>query len=142
MENYYKILGVDPKASSDQIKKRFRFLANAYHPDKFTSETHKANAEEEFKAINQAYQILSVPAKRSAYDRQLGLSSTTTSSDTNGSTKKGNDIYAMGQSFIRTVIFSIILSIGLTVLFRMGPVALIGLIILGGLIYTKYFCNY
>ena len=71
MDNYYKILGVDPNASQVEIKERYRFLANAYHPDKFPNDAHKQHAEEEFKKINQAYQVISVPAQRAEYDRSL-----------------------------------------------------------------------
>lgn len=68
MEDFYQILGVSPKASLEEIKERFRFLAQAYHPDKFASTNHKAQAEEQFKRINEAYQVLSDPRKRAEYD--------------------------------------------------------------------------
>ena len=54
MDNYYNTLGVDPKASQAEIKERYRFLANAYHPDKFPNDTHKQHAEEEFKKMTVA----------------------------------------------------------------------------------------
>lgn len=68
MDNYYQILGVSTNASIKEIKERFRFLAQAYHPDKFANAEHKAQAEEQFKKINEAYQILSDPRKRAEYD--------------------------------------------------------------------------
>lgn len=64
----YNVLGVPPDASAVEIKARFRFLSHAYHPDKFGSENHRRTAEEEFKRINAAYEILSDPEKRSSYD--------------------------------------------------------------------------
>jgi hypothetical protein len=67
-ENYYAILGVAETASVDEIKARFRFLSQAYHPDKFPARAHKQSAEEEFKRINQAYQVLSDSAQRARYD--------------------------------------------------------------------------
>jgi curved DNA-binding protein CbpA len=67
-ENYYSILGVAETASADEIKARFRFLSQAYHPDKFPAPAHKQSAEEEFKRINQAYQVLSDSAQRARYD--------------------------------------------------------------------------
>jgi hypothetical protein len=67
-ENYYAILGVAETASADDIKARFRFLSQAYHPDKFPARAHKQSAEEEFKRINQAYQFLSDSAQRARYD--------------------------------------------------------------------------
>ncbi len=64
-KDYYKILGVDKKASKDEIKKAFRKLAMKYHPDK-----NKGNkeAEEKFKDINEAHEVLSDDEKRKKYD--------------------------------------------------------------------------
>lgn len=69
-KDYYVTLGVDRKASQDDIKKAFRKLAMKYHPDQ-----NKGNkqAEEKFKDINEAYEVLSDPKKRERYD-QLGSS--------------------------------------------------------------------
>ncbi len=63
--DYYEILGVDRNASKDDLKKAFRGLARQYHPD--VSEA--PDAEERFKEINEAYQILSDDNQRAAYDR-------------------------------------------------------------------------
>ncbi len=68
IDDLYALLDVAPTASFEEIKERFRFLAHAYHPDKFASLPHKQQAEEHFKKINAAYQILSDPEKRAAYD--------------------------------------------------------------------------
>jgi molecular chaperone DnaJ len=63
--DYYKILGVDKKASQDDIKKAYRKLARQYHPD-----TNKdGGAEERFKQISEAYDVLGDPEKRKKYDR-------------------------------------------------------------------------
>ena len=63
--DYYKTLGVDRKASQDEIKKAYRKLARQYHPD-----TNKeAGAEERFKQISEAYDVLGDPEKRKKYDR-------------------------------------------------------------------------
>lgn len=62
-KDYYKILGIDKSASKDEIKKAFYKLAHKYHPDK------KGGNEEQFKKVNEAYQVLSDDAKRSKYDQ-------------------------------------------------------------------------
>ncbi len=69
-KDYYETLGVDRKASQDEIKKGYRKLAMKYHPDKNPDDE---NAEEKFKEINEAHQVLSDPEKRARYDR-LGSS--------------------------------------------------------------------
>jgi curved DNA-binding protein len=67
-KDYYKVLGVNKNASPDEIKKAYRKLAVKYHPDK--NKDNKA-AEEKFKAVNEAHEVLSDPEKRKKYD-QLG----------------------------------------------------------------------
>jgi curved DNA-binding protein len=67
-KDYYKILGVPRTAGEDQIRKAFRKLAREYHPDVARD---KRVAETKFKEINEAYEVLSDPAKRQKYD-QLG----------------------------------------------------------------------
>jgi len=70
MSDFYSVLGVPPDATIEQIRERYRFLAHAYHPDKFSKTAHRQHADETFKAINEAFQTLSNPALRAAYDRQ------------------------------------------------------------------------
>ncbi len=67
-KDYYKVLGVDKKASADEIKKAYRKLAKMYHPD---ANKNNPAAEEKFKEIGEAYEVLKDSEKRSRYD-QLG----------------------------------------------------------------------
>jgi molecular chaperone DnaJ len=66
----YNVLGVDRKASADEIKKAYRKLARKYHPDRNPGDTA---AEERFKEIQEAYSVLSDPDKRKAYDSGGGI---------------------------------------------------------------------
>lgn len=63
--DYYKALGVDKKATPDEIKKSFRKLAVKYHPDRNPNDK---SAEDKFKEINEAYAVLSDPKKKEEYD--------------------------------------------------------------------------
>jgi molecular chaperone DnaJ len=63
--DYYEVLGIDRDASDEEIRRAFRRLAFKYHPDHNRDE----QAAEEFKEVNEAYEILSNPDKRAAYDR-------------------------------------------------------------------------
>ena len=64
--DYYKVLGVGKNASDEEIKKAYRKLARQYHPDRNAGDK---KAEERFKEISQAHDVLSDADKRKAYDR-------------------------------------------------------------------------
>jgi curved DNA-binding protein len=93
-KDYYKILGVERNANKEDIKRAYRKLALKTHPDRNPGDS---KAEEKFKEINEAYQVLSDPEKRSRYD-QLGESY---SQWQQGGARTGNfnweDWYASGQ---------------------------------------------
>lgn len=65
-KNYYQVLGVPPTATDEDIKKAFRTLARKYHPDVAKD---KKTAEEKFKELNEAHEVLSDPENRKQYDR-------------------------------------------------------------------------
>ncbi len=66
-KDYYEVMGLKRDASQDEIKRSYRKLARKYHPDV----SKDANAEEKFKLVGEAYEVLKDPEKRAAYD-QLG----------------------------------------------------------------------
>lgn len=68
-KDYYKVLGVDRKATQADVKKAYRRLARKYHPDV----SKEPDAEARFKEVSEAYEVLHDPEKRAAYD-QLGSS--------------------------------------------------------------------
>ncbi len=67
-KDYYKVLGIDKNAKPDQIRKAFRDLAKKHHPDK---NPDNKSAEDKFKQVNEAYEVLKDPEKKRKYD-ELG----------------------------------------------------------------------
>ena len=98
--DYYEVLEVSRNSSDDDLKKAFRKLAFKYHPDR----NKEAGAEDKFKEINEAYQILSDKEKRAQYDRfgHAGIGSSSVGS--NGSSGFGDifDSFFGGSGFSRS----------------------------------------
>ena len=78
--DYYALLGVDPDATSAQIKTAYRKLAKQYHPDVNNS----PDAAERFREITEAYDTLTDPDRRRRYDRLHGTGRTTSGGTTSG----------------------------------------------------------
>ena len=91
-QDYYDILGVSKTASADEIKKAYRKLAIKYHPDKNPG---NKEAEEKFKEISQAYEVVSNPEKRRQYD-QLGHDAYTNAGHGGGAydSRRAQDIFS------------------------------------------------
>jgi curved DNA-binding protein CbpA len=67
--NYYDVLGVPSTASVDEIRRRYKFLVIAFHPDRFLrTPEHHSLAEQRLKQVNEAYRVLSDPQARAQYD--------------------------------------------------------------------------
>ena len=87
-QDYYSVLGVARNASEEEIRRAFRRKAMEYHPDR----NKNADAEEKFKEINEAYQVLSDAKKRGQYDR-FGRAGVGNGAQAGGSPFDGFDVF-------------------------------------------------
>ena len=71
LKNYYQVLGLKQDVRQEEIKRAFRRMASLYHPDH--NPQNPKEAEEKFKEINQAYEVLSDEARRRQYDRLIRI---------------------------------------------------------------------
>ena len=113
MNNYYEILEVSKDATQDEIKKAYKKLAKKFHPDI----NKESGAEEKFKKINEAYEVLSDETERKEYDQKLNSSNNSysyTSCDNVGNNQKDKCefcqkntyyVYSMNQKIIMFILF-------------------------------------
>jgi molecular chaperone DnaJ len=93
-QDHYKVLGIERKASQDEIKKAYRKLARRYHPDKNPGD---AKAEARFKEISLAHDTLGDPEKRKEYDRALANPFSTTGRTGGAGSQPGFDASGFGD---------------------------------------------
>ena len=105
MKNYYDELEVSKTASKEVIEKVYKTLAKKYHPD-ITNETNKQAAEEKFKNISEAYEILSDDEKRRKYDIELEESNPTVSYEQYMELIRENDSLTNAYNNLRNEFYS------------------------------------
>lgn len=101
MKDYYLILGIEPNATFEEVKKAYKAMSMKYHPDKNQGDKY---FEERFKDINEAYEILSDNEKRKAHDYQRMGSykkSSSTNSNANSGSDKQRDFYNQKEQEIK-----------------------------------------
>ena len=95
-KDYYRLLGVKRQASSEEIKQAYRKLAIKYHPDK---NPQNREAEERFKEITEAYDVLSNPRRRAEYDQKRASSNAWMQANRRRSSRPSRETARRGRSF-------------------------------------------
>jgi curved DNA-binding protein CbpA len=132
MKDYYNILGVNPEASNDEIKRMYHKLSKKYHPDaNITDPDLRKWSEDRMKELNEAYDILKDPTKRALYDRQRRVPSQPNPGPTPPPPPAGPSAMAqLQQSVVMRSAAISALSFGLVGLMRGGiPFAISGALI-------------
>ncbi len=111
LKNYYIVLAVPPTASTEDIKKAFRRLAFQYHPDKNPG---NAAAEEKFKELQEAYEVLSNPVKRRSYDYSFRNRESGSGSNFRKSGWRYEERQKVSPEFIYKVVFEFRKKVGRT----------------------------
>ena len=130
MKDYYNILGVDPGASDDEIKRMYHKLSKKYHPDaNITDPDLRKWSEDRMKELNEAYDTLKDPVKRAMYDRQRGFGPRPNPVPTPTAAEPSPMAQLQRSVLVRSAAFSA-LSFGLVGLMRGGiPFAISGALI-------------
>merc|ERR1719389_535831 len=95
-DDYYEVLGVEKDASDAELAKAYKKLALKHHPDK--NPDRKEQAEEEFKKLTEAYDILRCPEKRKVYDQYGKACAKGENPQANGAEFSGSGFGGAGQS--------------------------------------------
>ena len=109
MENYYDLLQIDVNATNEELKKAYRKLAKKYHPD---VNINNKDAQELFKKINNAYEVLSNDVTRKKYDEELKFNFSNNENFKQNYYFNNNvfdeDKYNTFNSFIKSTLFSLL----------------------------------
>jgi DnaJ-class molecular chaperone len=114
-ESYYETLGVPANASQEQIRTAYLKLVSEYHPDRHQANPLKHLAAHKLLSINQAYQALSDPKRRAAYDDQSRAATVTS---------VGHKSIAPSVTFGQRLLLTILVLLALPLLLRFGLPAL------------------
>ena len=99
--NYYDILGVSHNASTEEITTAFKKLVRDLHPDRYSTEEEKKEAERKFKEVTQAFNTLKDPDKRKEYDQKLEEKYFGVASNNKDSSVNSDELFKKGLIFLK-----------------------------------------